>query len=145
MVTPTSDIIVGDRYITIVSDFSCLVSVISRDLFDELGVNKRIQKAGNAIGMMRKCLFSSPVVKTKPNVYGSFILYGVECGSLNENLLNRLRRFHRRCVRSICHVTLTTRLRTVDLLERMLLESNDTYVYRQQLRWVGHVIRMQWS
>ena len=141
----------GTDNIPIVSEFTYLGSVISRDLSDEIDVNRRIQKAGNAFGMMRKSLFSSPVVKlkTKANVYRIFILaillYGVECWSLTEKLLNRLRSFHRRCIRSICHVTLRNRIRTTDLLERLSVESIDTYICRQQLRWAGHVIRMPWS
>ena len=149
--TNLSDIIIGNRYIPIVAFFIYLGSVISRDLSDDLDVNRRIQKAGNAFGMMRKCLFSSPLIrlKTKANVYLTFILpillYGVECWSLTESLLNRLRGFHRRCIRSICHVTLRNRLRTVDLLDKLSLESIDSYICRQQLRWAGHVIRMPWS
>ena len=111
-----------------------------------MDVNRRIQKAGNDFGMMRKCLFSSPVVKLKTNVYRTFILriplYGVD----NENLLNRLRRFHRCCVRSICHVTLRNRLRIFYLLHRLSLESIDIYVCVPATTTLGgHVIRMPWS
>ena len=61
--TNLSNIIVENRYIPIVSNCTYLGSVISRDLSDETDVNRRIQKAGNAFGMIKKCLFSSPVVK----------------------------------------------------------------------------------
>ena len=70
--------------IPIVDDFTYLGSVITRDLSDEMDVDRRIQKAGNAFGMMRKCLFSSTVIKlkVKANVFRTFIipvlLYGVE-------------------------------------------------------------------
>ena len=63
--TDLSDISFNDRYIPIVDEFTYLGSVITRDLSDEMDVDRRIQKAGNAFGMMRKCLFSSPVVKLK--------------------------------------------------------------------------------
>ena len=138
--TDLSDIVVEDRYMPIVNEFTYLGSVICRDLTDEIDVNRRIQKAGNAFRMMKKCLFSSPVVKlrVKANVYRTFILpillYGVECWSLTENLLNRLRTFHRRCIRTVCHVSLRSHIKTVDLLDRLSLESIDTYVCRQQLR-----------
>jgi len=54
-----SDIIFGDRFIPIVDEFTYLGSVISRDCSDEADVNRRILKARNAFGMIRKCLFSS--------------------------------------------------------------------------------------
>jgi len=53
------DIIIGDRFIPIVDEFTYLGSVISRDCSDEADVNRRILKARNAFGMIRKCLFSS--------------------------------------------------------------------------------------
>ena len=137
-----SDIVIGDRYIPIVNEFVYLGSVITCDLSDEADVDRRIQKAGNAFGMIKKCIFSSSKIKlnVKANVYRTFILpillYGVECWCLTEKLLNRLRSFHHRCVRAMCRVT---------LLERLSFNSIDTYVCRQQLRWAGHVIRMPWS
>ena len=99
-----SDIIIGDKFISIVNDFTYLGSIISRDLSDEMDVNRRIQKAGNAFDMMRKCLFSSSYVKLKikANVYCTFVLRDY--------------------------------LRTVDLLDRLSLESIDTYICRHQLR-----------
>ena len=66
--TDLSEISFNDRYIPIVDEFTYLGSVITRDLSDEMDVDRRIQKAGNAFGMMRKCLFSSPVVKLKVKV-----------------------------------------------------------------------------
>ena len=53
-----SDISFNDRYIPIVDEFTYLGSVITRDLSDEMDVDRRIQKADNAFGM-------TPVVKLK--------------------------------------------------------------------------------
>ena len=132
-----------------------LGSMISRDCSDEADVNMRIQKAGNAFGSLRKCLFSSTQVtpKVKGIVYCAFILaillYGAECWSLTEYLLNKIRSFHHRCVRSMCRVsryhTRIHRIRTIDLLKRLSISSIDTYICKQQLRWAGHVIRMPWT
>ena len=146
-----SNIKFGDRYIPIVQDFTYLGSVISHDASDDLDVDRRIQKASNAFGMIRNSLFSSSKIKlrVKAKVYQTFILpillYGVECWCLTEKLVNKLRSFHRRCVRSICHVTLRDHKRTSDLLDKLSLESIDTYICRQQLRWAGHVMRMPWN
>ena len=43
--TNLSDIVVADKYIPIVSNFTHLGSVNSRDLSDEMGVDRRIQKS----------------------------------------------------------------------------------------------------
>ena len=121
------------------------------DSSDDLDVDRRIQKACNAFGMMKSSLFSRSMIKlrVKAKVYQAFILpillYGVECWCLTEKLLNKLRAFHHRCVRSICRVTLLDRKRTSDLLDKLYLESIDTYICRQQLRWAGHLIRMPWN
>ena len=102
-----SNIVVGDRYIPIVQDFIYLGSVISCDSSYDRDIDHRIQKACNAFGMLKSSLFSRTKInlRIKAKVYQSFILpillYGAECWSLTENLLNKLRVFHHRCVRSI--------------------------------------------
>ena len=146
-----SNIVFGERYIPIVLSFIYLGSVMSCDCSDDLDVDRRIQKACNAFGMIKSSLFSRTKIKlsVKAKVYVSFILsillYGCECWSLTEKLLNKLRAFHHRCVRSICRVTLLDRKCTSDLLDKLSLESIDTYICRQQLRWAGHVMRMSWN
>ena len=150
-----SDVILGRRYIPIVDEFVYLGTVINRDCTDEADVNRRIQKAGNAFGSLRKCLFSSTRIKpeVKGKVYETYILpillYGAETWSLTETLLKNLRNFHHRCMRNMClvnrHHTWIHRIRMEDLANRLTISSIDTYICRQQLRWAGHVIRMNWS
>eukprot|EP00111_Clytia_hemisphaerica_P010724 TCONS_00031328-protein len=87
-----SNIEFGNRFIPIVQEFTYLGSVISCDSSDNLDVDRRIQKASNAFGMIRNSLFSSSKinVRVKANVYQTFILpillYGVECWCLTEKL-----------------------------------------------------------
>ena len=145
----------GDRYIPIVDKFTYLGSVISSEYTDEADVDARIEKAGNAFGSLRKCLFSSTQVscKVKGVVYTSLILpillYGAECWSLTEQLLHKLRSFHHRCLRAMCRVnriqTREHRITNIELLNRLSLVSVDSYICKRQLRWAGHVIRMPWS
>jgi len=61
-------IFVSQRFIPIIDKFTYLGSAISRDCSDEVDVNWRILKAGNAFGMIRKCLFSSLKIKLKVNL-----------------------------------------------------------------------------
>eukprot|EP00111_Clytia_hemisphaerica_P013905 TCONS_00040925-protein len=71
-----SNIEFGNRFIPIVQEFTYLGSFISCDSSDNLDVDRRIQKASNAFGMIRNSLFSSSKinVRVKANVYQTFIL-----------------------------------------------------------------------
>ena len=61
-------------------------------------------------------------------------------------MLGRLRVFHARCVRSMCRMsrkhTWLHRISTGELEQRLGLDTIDTYLKRRQLRWLGHVARM---
>ena len=61
-------------------------------------------------------------------------------------MLNRLRVFHARCVRSMCRVsrkhTWLHRISTGELEQRLGIDTIDMYLKRRQLRWAGHVARM---
>ena len=89
----------------------------------------------------------------KGSVYESLILpillYGAECWCLTEQLLQKLRSFHNRCVRAMCRVnrmqTHLFRMITSELLQRLSLSPTDVYVSQQQLRWGGHVMCMPWD
>ena len=61
-------------------------------------------------------------------------------------MLDRLRVFHARCVRSMCRVsrkhTWQHHISTGELEQRLGVDAIDTYLRRRQLRWLGHVARM---
>ena len=79
----------------------------------------------------------------------SILLYGAECWCLTEKLFNHLRVFHARCVRAMCRVnrwhTRKFRISTLELLKRTGLSNIDAYVSKRQLRWAGHVARMDFD
>ena len=154
--TDLSDVNIGNnRCIPIAAEFPYLGSIVNRECTDENDVHSRIEKAGKAFGALRKCLFSSTQIKpeVKGLVYRIFILtvllYGAECWCLTEVLFNKLRSFHRRCLRAMCRINrwhaYQHRISTRDLMTRLNVESIDTYITRQQLRWAGHVARMPWD
>ena len=63
--------------------------------------------------------------------------------------MQRLRAFHGQCVRAMCRVTRTHTWRhhitSEELRERLSLDCIDYYVARRQLRWLGHVSRMNFE
>ena len=133
--------------------FCYLGSFLTRECNDNVDVDARINLASRAFGKLRKCLFASTSIsyKAKKFVYECLILaillYGAEHWCLTESLFRKLRVFHARCVRAMCRVnrlhTRVYRIRTSDLLNRLSLQSIDSYVNRRQLRWLGHVARME--
>ena len=145
----------NSSFIPVVAAFLYLGSMLTRDCRDDVDVANRIESASGAFGALRKCIFSSSQISfaAKRAVYTtlilSILLYGSECWCLTEKLYNKLRTFHRRCIRAICRVTRKHtrehRISTLELLRRTGLASIDVYVTRRQLRWAGHVARMHFS
>ena len=144
-----------DEFIPIVFMFIYLGSLIAHDLSDKLDVEQRIEKAGNAFGALRERVFASTMVTyaAKRLAYCalilSILLYGSESWCLTESLFRLLRNFHARCVRTMCRVTLkhtrSHRISTAQLLARMKLSTIDSIITQRQLRWAGHVARMDYS
>ena len=127
--------------------------MLTRDCRDD--VAKRIEAASGAFGALRKCIFASSQITfaAKRAVYVilvlTILLYGSESWCLTEKLYNQLRTFHHRCIRAMCRVTRKHtrihRISTRELLRRTGLSAIDVYVTRKQLRWAGHVSRMDFS
>ena len=67
----------------------------------------------------------------------------------NRRLLNKLRIFHARCIRAMCRVTRRHtwrhRISSAELRMRTGLKTIDSYITQRQLRWAGHVARMDQS
>ena len=132
--------------------FKYLGSLLVPSLNSSAEVDKRLAAAGCAFGALRKCVFGnhdiSYVVQGK--VYRalvlSILLYGSECWTLTAKDRMRLIRFHRRCVRTICRVslrlTMRCRIRTKTLLKRCGCQTMDYYINVRCLRWAGHLVRM---
>ena len=145
----------GGRFMPIVTKFKYLGRYMSRNGSDAVDVDSRIEAAGKAFGALRGCLFASTHihVKAKRAAYEvlilSILLYAAETWSTTEAMLQRLRVFHARCVRAMCRVsrkhTWEHHLSTAELEQRLRLDSIDTYLARRQLRWLGHVSRMDYA
>ena len=114
-------------------------------------VNMRIKSATSAFGALKNVLTSLPVdLRVKGRIFNalvlSFFLYGSEAWCLREDLFNRLRSSHNRCVRSMCRITMAHtikhRITSKSLFERLGVGSFVSYYNRRLLRWAGHVARM---
>ena len=142
-------------FMPIVPEFPYLGDMVARDGSDGCAVDKRITKAGKAFGALRKCVFSTSSVShmAKRAVYESIILsillYGAESWSMTEQHRQHLRVFHAQCLRAMCRVTRKHtwdhHISTQELGQRLGIETIDTYITRRQLRWGGHVRRMDYD
>ena len=122
---------------------------------DEAAVNARIEAGCKAFGALRGCIFSSTSITTeaKRAVYVaivlSIMLYGSETWCLTEELYRRLRVVHAQHLRAMCRVTRKHvwkhHISSQELGQRLGLDTIDMCIARRQLRWAGHVARMDYS
>ena len=150
-----SDIDVGDgKRIHVESSAKYLGSLLHSNGKDDADVTARVKKATGAFASLRHCLFSRKDVtnEAKVAVYNSLVLsillFGCESWSLTQRLRNKLRTFHRGCVRDMCLLNMwhvqQYRITAQDLEKRLGIRSFETYLVRRRLRWLGHVRRMPW-
>ena len=151
-----SDIEVGGGCtVAIVKEAKYLGSWIDRTGGDERDIDKRIASASKAFGALSKCVFRSPAIdkRVKAVVYKvvvlTVLLYGCEVWGLTKRLWQKLRSFHMDCVRTIGGIHMwhvqEYHISNPTILERTELRNIEVYVYRRQLRWLGHVSRMPWD
>ena len=151
-----SDVLIpGGRFMQIVAEFKYLGRYVSRSGSDAVDADSRIEAAGKAFGALRSCVFSSTHInmRAKRAVYEvlilALLLYGAESWSVTEEMRRRLRVFHARCLRAMCRVsrkhTRQHHISTVALEQRLGLDPIDVYLSRRQLRWLGHVRRMDYE
>lgn len=149
----TSNFVVADGFISFCEKFRYLGSIIHYSLTSHADVESRLRGAAAAFGALRECIFANKRVrpKVKGKIYMvlviSLLLYGSECWSLTTDLLDKLRSFHHRCVRTMCRITMAHTIRhripTRDLLLRLNIKPIEHYFNSRFLRWAGHVARME--
>jgi hypothetical protein len=155
MAADTSRFLVdGTGFVEFTTEFRYLGSIIHFALTSDFDVDRRIKAASAAFGAL-KHVFSNKYVheSVKGQVYMALVLttllYGCEVWSLREDLLNRLRRFHNRCSRSMCRITMAHTIRhritSESLFRRLGIQDLDRYYHNRVLRWAGHVARMPMS
>ena len=148
-----TDIDIGNgQSVTVVEEAKYLGSYAARAGNDLRDVEARIDKASKAFGALKHCLFKRKGVsiEAKRGVYNGLVLaillFGAEHWCLTAKMVQMLRAFHHRSVRTMCRITLyhtrRNHVRTSTLLKRLGIQTIETYIARRQLRWLGHVWRM---
>ena len=131
-----------------VKSFCYLGSVMSHDTSLDAEITSRIAKASAAFGSLSRRLWRNHGIKlsTKIKVYNavviSSLLYASSTWTLYRRQVQQLESFHMKCLRRTCGITWQLRIPNTEVLEKCQTTGIETYIYRNQLRWAGHLVRM---
>ncbi|XP_072171913.1 uncharacterized protein [Diadema setosum] len=134
-----------------VKSFKYLGSTLSSDGTLDNEIAARIQMASLALGRLRTKVLQHKNVRlsTKLKVYNavvlSSLLFGCETWTLYRRHTKKLEQFHMRSLWSIMHIRWQDRITNQEVLDRARTSSIEAKILQAQLRWFGHVIRMEES
>ncbi|KAL6475004.1 hypothetical protein MHYP_G00160440 [Metynnis hypsauchen] len=126
-----------------------LGSIISDDGALDKEISVRICKASQALGRLWSRVLKQHNIQksTKLKVYKTVVLtsllYGCETWTLYRKHVKLLESFHMRSLRSILGIRWQDRVTNLEVLDRAESTSIEAMVLKAQLRWTGHVIRME--
>ena len=144
----TAHITINSTPLPTTSSFKYLGTHISDDCKLDSEINYRISQASRAFGRLQTRVFKNQNLKTqtKIGVYSavclSILLYGSEAWTLYARHLRTLEAWHIRSLRFILNVTWRDKLTHEEIFRRTGSSSLESQLGRRQLRWIGHVIRM---
>ena len=140
---------IDETELNTVHKFTYLGCTISSDAKIDKEINNRLAKANSAFGRLYKRVWGNKHLKnsTKISVYRAAVLtallYGSESWVTYRCQLRILERFHQRCLRTILNIHWSEFVTNVEVLEQAKLTSIEAMLLKSQLRWVGHVSRME--
>ncbi|BHF80046.1 hypothetical protein SprV_0702317000 [Sparganum proliferum] len=145
---PPPQISVNGTQLQVVENFPYLGITLSRSTKINEEVARRISKASQAFGRLQSTVWNrhSLQLSTKLRMYKAVILptllYGAETWTLYTKQGRRLNHFHLSCLRRILRLSWQDRIPDTDVLERTGILSIYTMLRQMQLRWIGHLVRM---
>ena len=148
--SPTEEpcILIDGQKLNNVEHFTYLGSCVSANCSLDKEVTNRIARACASFGRLGKKIWYEKGLSqsTKIAVYGVMVLpsllYGSETWTTYRRHIKALEQFHQRCLRKILGIRWQDRVTNVAVLERADLPSIESILMRNQLRWSGHVARM---
>ena len=142
-------ITIGETELKAVQQFTYLGCTISSDARIDKEVDNRLAKASSAFGRLHSRVWNNKHLKkaTKFSVYRAVVLtillYGSEWWVTYRHHLRLLERFHQRCLRSILNIHWSDYITNVEVLQQAGITSVEAMLMKTQLRWAGHVSRME--
>ena len=142
------EIKIDNQILKNVDAFTYLGSTLTSNNTLDKEISSRIAKASSAFGRLRKRVWDDRGLKieTKCAVYRavvlSALLYGCETWTAYRRHIKQLEQFHQRCLRSILNIRWFHKISNVQVLQRANLTSIEATLSLSQLRWAGHLVRM---
>nr|VZI35129.1 unnamed protein product [Spirometra erinaceieuropaei] len=139
---------VNGTQLQVVENFPYLGSTLSRKTKIDDEVANRISKASQAFSRLQSKVWNRHGLQlsTKLKMYKAVILptllYGAETWTVYANQARRLNHFHLSCLRRILRLKWQDRILDTDVLERTGILSIYAILRQIQLRWSGHLVRM---
>nr|VZI49426.1 unnamed protein product [Spirometra erinaceieuropaei] len=139
---------VGGTQLQVMENFPYLGSTLSRNTNIDDEVINRISKTSQTFGRLQSTVWNRHGLQlsTKLKMYKAVILptllYGAETWTVYTKQARRLNHFHLSCLRRILRLNWQDRIPDTDVLERTGIPSIYTMLRQLQLRWSGHLVRM---
>nr|VZI20648.1 unnamed protein product [Spirometra erinaceieuropaei] len=139
---------VNGTQLQVVENFPYLGSTLSRNTKIDDEVANRISKASQAFGRLQSTVWNRHGLQlsTKLKMYKAVILptllYGAETWTVYAKQARCLNHFHLSCLRRILRLKWQNRIPDTDVLERTGILSIYAILRQIQLRWSGHLVRM---
>nr|VZH94102.1 unnamed protein product [Spirometra erinaceieuropaei] len=139
---------VNGTQLQVVENFPYLGSTLSRNTKIDDEVANRISKASQAFGHLQSTVWNrhglqlSIKLKMHKAVILPTLLYGAETWTVYAKQARRLNHFHLSCLRRILRLKWQDRIPDTDVLERTGILSIYAILRQIQLRWSGHLVRM---
>ena len=140
---------VNGQKLAVADKFVYLGSTLSRSANIDEEVNYRIARASTAFGRLRERVWERRGLSlhTKLKVYRAVVLpsllYASETWTVYSRHARKLNAFHMRCLRTLLHIKWQDKIPDTEVLELAQMESIHSTLMRSQLRWAGHVQRME--
>ncbi|BHF76404.1 hypothetical protein SprV_0501950200 [Sparganum proliferum] len=145
---PPPQISVNGTQLQVVENFPYLGSTLYHNTKIDDEVANRISKASQAFGRLQSTVWNRHglQLRTKLKMYKAVILptllYGAETWTVYARQARRLNHFHLSCLRRILRLNWQDRIPDTEVLERTGILSIYTMLRQMQLRWSGHLVRM---
>nr|VZI25668.1 unnamed protein product [Spirometra erinaceieuropaei] len=139
---------VNGNQLHVVENIPYLDSTLSRNTKIDVEVANRISKASQAFGRLRSTVWyrHGLQMSTKLKMYKAVILptllYEAETRTVYTRQARRLNQFHLGCLRRILRMNWQDRIPDTEVLERTGILSIYSMLRQMQLRWSGHLVRM---
>ena len=143
------NILVQGKRLEVVDSFVYLGSTISKGGTLDAEIHQRIAKASVAFGKLEKRVWSDHgiTMKTKLCVYDATVvtalLYGSETWTTYRRHIKLLERFHQQSLRRILNIKWISNTPDTIVLEKAGSSSIEKRIILDQMRWAGHIVRME--